>query len=349
MLIRNMNKEVIMNPESILNLVLTIRDELGLERGVVPIIRKVYAHSDGSLHIITSDRSEKSLLLGPGGRVAAEMSKRLSMSITIYGADELLLRRYKLELTLNRIEELISSSTKTRQRVLQALQKLINNELKFPEENIHNDYLVDKSMKIIVAFSGGVDSSAALIILKECGFEPDAVTVDLGHRFLNPREITRMDDWCSHLMIKHILIPPKNTTSDIVQRTSDGRIHPCGECHALILDTIRDYAIKNEYSILVTGELLPAGRQSIEESEQLMIIHLPGALALTKYRTESFAKVKGKLTDQRTFGCRLLNESHLIGWKTAGPSIFRVLRELEAGILTSGQALEYIKSIVKEK
>jgi predicted PP-loop superfamily ATPase len=349
MLIRNKREEVTMNPESILNLVQSIRDELGLERGVTPIIRKIYTHSDGSLHIITSDKSEKSLLLGPRGRISAELSKRLAVPVTIYGADELLLRKYRLEQALTRIEELTGASTKMQQGVLETLRKLIEHELEFPEESTIKDLSVDKSVRIAVAFSGGVDSSAALVILKECGFEPEAITVDLGHEFVNPKEITKIGDWCFQIGLKQILIPPRNAIIDIVQRTRDGRIHPCGECHAVILDSVREYAIENGYSVMITGELLPAGRQSIEDYGQLITIHLPGALALSKHRTEVIAKENSKVTNQKTFGCRLLNDSHDSGWKMTGPSIFRVLRELEAGILTSGQALEYIKSVVKGK
>jgi predicted PP-loop superfamily ATPase len=349
MLIRNKHEEVTMNPENISTLVQSIRDELGLERGVAPIIKKIYTHSDGSLYIVTSDRSEKSLLLGPRGRISAELSKRLAVPVTIYGADELLLRKHRLEQTLTRIEELTASSTKTQQGVLQTLRKLIEHELEFPEESTIKNHSVDKSARIAVAFSGGVDSSAALVILKECGFEPEAITVDLGHIFVNPREITKIGHWCLQIGLKQLLIPPKKTIIDIVQRTRDSRIHPCGECHAVVLDSIREYAVENGYSVMITGELLPTGRQSIEDSGQLITIHLPGALALTKHRTEVIAKENGKVTNRRTFGCRLLNESHECGWKMTGPSIFRVLRELEAGILTSGQALEYIKSIVNGK
>jgi predicted PP-loop superfamily ATPase len=336
--------------ESISTLIQDIRHELGLKRGAVPIIKQVFTHSDGSLHIVTSDRSEKNLLLGPRGRVSAELSKRLSFPVTIYGDDELLLRRHRLELALKRIEELNSSSiTIEQQQMLSALQTLIIQELNFPKEDSIPNQSIGKNARIAVAFSGGVDSSAALVILKQSGFEPEAITVNLGYIFFNPREMNSMSEWCSHLSIKHIQISPKAKLSDIIQRTRDGRVHPCGECHTLILDSVRDYAVQNGHSVLITGELLPTGRQSIEVSKHLLIIHLPGALMLTKHRTGTIAKMNDRVVNQRTFGCSLLAESHLKGWKNMGPSIFRVLRELEAGILTSGQALQYIKSIVKSE
>jgi predicted PP-loop superfamily ATPase len=97
----------------------------------------------------------------------------------------------------------------------------------------------------------------------------------------------------------------------------------------------------------VTGEMLPSGRQALDLQENILIIHLPAALALSKYRTERISEESGKEIFRRKFGCNLVAKSHSKGWKNSGPSIFRVLRELEAGVLTTGQSLEYIKDIVR--
>ncbi len=337
-----------MKPELISSLVQDIRNELGLDRGVSPIIRQVFAHPDGSLHIVTSDRSEKSLLLGPGGRVSAELAKRVMQPVTIYGEDDLLLRKHRLQLTLSHINELTSStSAETHWSVLQGLQKLIAQELKFPEENIAFDKSIGRGARVAVAFSGGIDSSAALVILKECGFEPEAIVVDLRHVFLDQNEMAEMVEWCSHLEVKLTRIPQDERTSEVVRRAREGKIHPCGECHALILASLQRYATENNHSVLVTGELLPGGRQAIIENGEILTIHLPAALSLTKHRTEHISKVYGRSISRKLFGCRLVADTHVKGWKNVGPSINRVLRELQAGILTDGQALEYIKSIVK--
>lgn len=348
MLIRNMSKCVSMKPESIADLVQCIRNELRLGRGVTPIIRQVFAHSDGSFHIVTSDRSEKSLLLGPGGRVSAVLSRRILAPVTIYGADELVLRKHRLELTLGRIEEMISAATTpARKMILQGLQNLIIQELRFPETNTVFDQSIGHGARVAVAFSGGVDSGASLAILKECGFEPEAISVDMGYTFLNPREMNNMSEWCSHMGVKHIRIPPRENISQIIQRAKEEKVHPCGECHTLILDSILEYAANNNHSVLVTGEMLPGGRQAIVECDNLLIVHLPAALSLSKHRTEQISRIHGRTASQRRFGCRLLAEIHSKGWMNAGPSVYRVLRELEAGVLTTGQALEYIKTIVK--
>jgi len=348
MLMRNISKSESMKPELILALVQDIRDELGLDRGVSPIIGQVFAHPDGSLHIVTSDRSEKSFLLGPGGRVAAELAKRVMQPVTIYGADEILLKKHRLELTLRRIEELTSSTgVEAHWSVLQGLRKLITQELKFPEESCVFEKSIGHGERVAVAFSGGIDSSAALVILKECGFEPEAIVVDLQHVFLDQREMAEMVEWCSHLNVKLTRIPQDEATSEVVRRAREGKIHPCGECHALILACFLRYATESNHSVLVTGELLPAGRQAIVENGRLLTIHLPAALSLTKHRTEHISKTYGRSISRKQFGCRLVADTHANGWMNMGPSINRVLRELQAGILTTGQALEYIKTIVK--
>ena len=345
---RNISKNESMKPELILAIAQDIRSELRLDRGVSPIIRQVFAHPDGSLHIVTSDRSEKSLLLGPGGRVSAELAKRVMQPVTIYGADELLLKKHRLELTLDRIEELTSSTSVEAHRfVLQGLRKLVSQELKFPEESFAFDKSIGRGARVAVAFSGGIDSSAALVILKECGFDPEAIVVDLQHVFCDQKEMAEMIEWCSRQEVKLTRIPQNEDTSEVVRRAREGKIHPCGECHALILASLLRYATENNHSVLVTGELLPGGRQAIVETGNLLVIHLPAALSLTKHRTERISKAYERSIPRKQFGCRLVADIHSKGWKNVRPSINRVLRELQAGILTTGQALEYIKTIAK--
>ncbi len=333
--------------KSIITLVNEIREELGLSRGVPPKIEKVIEHEDGSFHIITSDRAEKSLLLGPGGRIATELAKRLSRRLTIYGEDELLLKRHRLNLTLRRIDEVYDSSTQDQQQFLQKLRDMISNEKKFPENSAHSKNLSKSNLKIATAFSGGIDSSATIFILQNNGFSPDALTVKLGQKFYTPNEIKKLEQWCEKNNVNHIPVPPIRKMTELVQSTNEGRIHPCGKCHEIILESVTGYAKEKKYSILVTGELLPSGRQSIVQEEELIIVHLPAALGLSKYRTEIFTQESGKVLGRRKFGCRLVTEANKRGWRNIGPSIFRVLRELEAGVLTTGQGLEYIKDIVK--
>ena len=335
-----------MTSNQISELVHTIRDELSLTRGVSPRIENSYKHDDGSLHLVASDRAEKSLLLGPGGRVAAEIAKRTGLKVTIYGEDEILLRRHRLQLARSRIEEIVPKMTASQSTALNCFQYLIEQELKYPDTPIISNPSMGQNLNVALAFSGGIDSTSAAMILKDAGIIPNAIMVGMGHQFQNPKNIKLAEDWCAQQNISLKKIDLENRISDLFDRVDAGRVHPCGECHNLIMESVREYTVENNYDVLVTGELLPSGRQAVLLQDGLLLIHLPAALALSKHRTETIAKESGKELFRRKFGCNLVAKSHSKGWKNIGPSIFRVLRELEAGALTTGQGLDYIKDIV---
>lgn len=336
----------LMNSSEISEYIQSIRAELNLTRGVSPRIEEVYQHDD-NLHVIASDRAEKSILLGPGGRVAAELAKRTGLKITIYGADEILIRKHRLHLTKSRIREILPQTTSSQKDFLNHLRALIDRELVYPVEMNQFTSSINQIPNASLAFSGGVDSTASALILKESGIVPDAIIAELGHQFHNPKDIKRAEDWCELQNIKMIKIRLVNESDDLIERVDAGRIHPCGECHNRIMKRIKEYSITNNYDVLVTGELLPSGRQALDLQEKILIVHLPAALALTKHRTEIISERSGKELFRRKFGCNLVAKSHSKGWKNTGPSIFRVLRELAAGVLTTGQGLDYMKSIFR--
>ncbi len=336
-----------MTVDQISELIQSIRNELNLSRGIAPEVVNVYTHDDNTVYLITSDRAEKSLLLGPGGRIIAELAKRIGKRISVYGADEVLLRKHRLNLTRERIHEISPILTKNHRIMVERLSYLVEQELSFPERMIdYNPSFSSIDVKIALAFSGGVDSSAAGKLLADLGLAPDAVMVGLDNRFINPQLISLAKEWCKLNQINLLTVPVGDDFNQVLEGVDEGRIHPCGKCHSVIMEKVRTYAKTNGYHILVTGELLPSGRQSIVLEDGLLIIHLPAALSLSKYRTELIAEKSGKRLGRRSFGCNLVAASHSKGWRNIGPSIFRVLRELEAGVLTTGQALEYIKDII---
>ncbi len=334
-----------MDAASIEQLIHEVRTGLGYNRGVRPRILAVFEAPDSSLHIVTSDRAEKSLCLGPDGRVAAELAKRLVRRVTFYGEEELLIRRHRLALTLSRIEEIDSQTTESQRTFLQALASEIRMEMCRPAASpSHNR--VPHSTRVAVAYSGGYDSTAAAVMLKEMGFSVTAFTVDLGDAFIPRTDRQRIIGLCTTLGIDHVFIRPESVFEDITQRARSGRIHPCGQCHSAILDHFIDSVQRSGLDIAVTGEMSPTGRQAIVLERGILLVHLPAALAISKHRTMEICNAIG-LTERLTFGCGLLREVHCRGWSTIGPSIYRVLRELDADVLTTGQALEYVRSIIR--
>ncbi|MHA1772412.1 MAG: hypothetical protein ACTSYL_11950 [Candidatus Thorarchaeota archaeon] len=334
-----------MNADEVTVILRDIRSSLGYERGVMPVVEEVFTHSDGSLHVILPDRAEKSMCLGPGGRIASEFTKRVGSHTTFYGLDELRVRQHRLELTLRRFDELEQSISENQRRMLRALRDRIRMELSYPE----NEPTVFQSAPYdtTVAFSGGIDSCATSLLLREMGQSPLLLTVRLGEEFLNRRDQDHIHHIGEEMGLVHQFVEPLPNHHKIAERAKTGDLHPCGPCHESMYKALYQYLRKNEHDVLITGELLPTGRQAVVLERELLIVHLPAALAMSKFRTGKICKqVKIEPLTGR-YGCRLLSKILKPRWNIVGPSVFRVLRELEAGILTTGQALEQIKKFVK--
>jgi predicted PP-loop superfamily ATPase len=325
---------------------LEIRHELGYDRGVNPNIVECWEHPDGSVHIVLSDRAEKSLFIGPGGRVVAELVKRIQHPVAIYGQEEILIRRHRLNLTLKRIQEIRADISKTQNRFLDFLTEQVERELIHPAPSDEKTTAQANSVKIAVAYSGGVDSGASLILTKSAFLETEAVTVDLGYKMLGEHEKKKITERLGELGISQTFIKPTDGLESVIEKTSEGRIHPCGPCHKITMDSVREHAIENGYDVLVTGEMLPTGRQSIETNQNLMIVHVPATLSLSKHRTTQINKKLPNTEYSTKFGCHLLSEAHGRGWSSINPSIYRVLRELQGGVLSTGKALGQIRSIL---
>ncbi|MFW9919554.1 MAG: hypothetical protein ACFFED_08145 [Candidatus Thorarchaeota archaeon] len=335
-----------MSVESIENLVISIREEFGYARGIPPSVVEVIERNSTSLHIIVSDRSEKSLMIGPGGRIAAELSKRLNRKVSIHGADELLMKVHRLKLTLIRIEDLISIVNQRQKEFLTILRNLVILEMNYPRSDISDFNQLHRDISVGVAFSGGIDSSAALLTTTRIISSVTALTANMGPRFIDPREKARIKDISFELGSDIEIIEDLSERESLIQNVEAGNIHPCGTCHEITMRKLKEHATEKELDVLVTGELLPTGRQSIEFVKGLLIVHFPAALALTKYRTKEIGHTIKPSSNMMRFGCTFLASQHRTGWSACGPSIFRVLRELQGGVLSTGEALSLIKSIL---
>lgn len=337
-----------MKTSEISDIVSQLRDELNLVRGVHPKIVDVREEPEGHIHIVTTNRTEKFMVLGPGGRLAVELSKRIGKHVSVYGEDEIIVREHRLNLTLKRIEELKNSGNEHQNEFLNILGQVVYDQVSFPSSFPTSNKEGNPSLKISVALSGGVDSGSSLVLLKAWGFQPTPITIDRGYAYLPPKEKTRLEEFCKSLKTELRFIPISSGFEDVVTQSRKGRIHPCGMCHEIIIGNVLKYSRENEFDVLVTGESLPSGRQSIVIQDGVLVVHLPAVLTLTKYHTTTLSQSAGLIHKSKRFGCPFLKEIHCQGWKAIGPSIDRVLRELNSGFLTTRDALSLVKSIVKD-
>ena len=107
----------------------------------------------------------------------------------------------------------------------------------FHSSNPHlEDELDNDEFKTVVALSGGVDSSASLIIAKMLGFNPLAVTVNPGDIIL-PRYFRENVENLTHkLGVKHRYLDVD--LKEVIDGSLEGRFHPCGRCSKIIEETV---------------------------------------------------------------------------------------------------------------
>lgn len=189
----------------------------------------------------------------------------------------------------------------------------------------------------LVAWSGGTDSTACLGIASAMGFSVEAVTVrtpGIDEEALLER--ARRDG------IKATMIEPCEDIEAVFDASCQGRIHPCGRCHGIITSSVEAYARDEGVPIVIYGDMISTGAQSIVEDAGLILLNLPAALALTKRQLALY--VGAEPSEQ--FGCphlRLINHAFAYAKKI---SLQRVLRELRAQAIDRQYALKLIKDIM---
>ena len=335
-----------MEPLEYTQLIALIREELGYTRGVQPEVVQIYDDPD-MLHLVFMSRAEKSQCIGPGGRIIAELSKRCEKRVSVHSSEELCIRKNRLNQTLSRIEE-ISTDAETQREFLSVLRDAVVQEKLYPALEPKDTTRSVGAISITVAYSGGVDSTASLLYLKKWNIKPIAITADPGPRFLPPKHKEKMEEVCSELGIDHKFVDASHQIQETIIGAEEGRFHPCGSCHSVLIDTVYREALDGSHNIIVTGELLPQGRQSIILDENhLLTIHLPATLSFTKFRTRKLCTDSDLPVIDGKFGCGFLSKIHGSIPGMIYPSIDRVLREVDAGILTTGEAQGYIRDIMK--
>ena len=345
-----------LDKNDIINSISRIRDEIGHEN-IKPQIKEVFFNEENrELLIITSDRPEKSLIIGKGGWVVGKLKEKLNVNkIHVEAYSDILIRNYRMELAYAKMDKIMSYHQNVKsQEPLKNLFKFLKKRIEYPYsldvllKNFLNPNL-EKSSKLgfskplaVVALSGGVDSSFSLIIAKIMGFKPLAVTVNPGDIILPKYFRDNIEKLSKKLDVNHKYL--EVDISQVVKGALDGRYHPCGRCSKLIENTILDYAQKSDISLMIFGDLLATGSQAMNFKGDILRINLPALFSATKGETKALAGKFGVNSTGR-YGCPLLSEVHKKYGYMRRFSIQRILRETRTGVLESGEALDMIMNL----
>jgi hypothetical protein len=222
----------------------------------------------------------------------------------------------------------IKSSLARAKDVSEEVHCLLRNYISGSNENIE--------LRSLVAWSGGIDSSACIQICRMAGLKVDPITVNMP--FIDLEELRhRAGSWD----LKPIVLELPERYNTIQVNVEAGNVHPCGQCSSMIVDAIKEYAIENGYELLIFGDLLSVGAQSVIKENGLLLLSLPAALSIPKRELIALAGLRRGVN----FGCPLVNAAHKINRDSQRISIQRVLRELRAKMIDTEMAFELIKDI----
>ncbi|WP_048058403.1 ATPase [Pyrococcus yayanosii] len=235
-------------------------------------------------------------------------------------------RRFRLKASLRALERVRKTIG---ERAYQRLRDLVVFRLEGRE------FEIDKvGEKIVVAYSGGSDSTATLKILRWAGFE----VIPVMARLPQLREPVVL----KATMEGAILVDVPGYMEEM-KRLIEKRAPICGRCHSMVMKAVESYALDNGIKIVASGDLLSFGSASIYEKGSIIVLNLPAFLTLTKAEAIKILGRKYALG----FGCPL--------WRSATKrapilkrfGIQRILRELRAGALTEDMAKVLIMDVLR--
>ena len=363
----NFGEKMVYDIGALLSHVNRIRKEIGHEEVQIEIKEVLFDRDTNEMWIITSDRPDKSAIIGKGGWVVGRLREELEIeSIHVESYSDFLQKEYRMNLSLNKLNSFVGEN-ELDYGALIALNNLID-ILKIKLDNLYSfdfykyfkdldespyGYFEAEKPTALVALSGGTDSSFSLILAKKLGFNPIAITVDPGTIVLPNQFKHNIEKLTDDLDVKHVYIEADYT--ELIEESFSGRFHPCGRCSKTIEDKVYGYAIENDIPIVIFGDMLATGSQCINEQicldekadeHSIIRLNLPASLAVSKLENKSLTGHYG-LNKFKGFGCPLLYEVHKKFPHMKKYSIQRILRETRSGALEPGEALDLIWSFYK--
>ncbi len=310
----------------------------------------VYDDNNNILYIIVSDRPDRSALIGYGGLIIKEIGRKINVNeISVIAKTDLLVKRKRISESIMKAKAIMRRRNIPQdiKEFLEILIEQLKLEKKFPPRTVIREEKA-KNIKILVAYSGGVDSTATLVLLKNMGFNVKAVTVDPGPFILPNWVRDNIAKAVKLLSVEHEFIKPIVDFHEIIEYAKEGTHTPCSLCYPALVNSIFTYAVENMFSIVAFGNLISTSKYSLDfplREKFLLRINLPGAFALTKHDTKLLSK--GIVNWKPLYGCPLLRNSMKNHRWMRYIAIERILREVRAGILEPMDGLRYIKSILK--
>lgn len=335
-----------------------IRTEIGHEESELNIKEVIFDSKNNNLLIITPDRPDKSAVIGKGGWVVGKLRERLDVeNIHVAAYTDIMVKQYRMELAGEKIHEITSKKPFNVSNALNNLMDMLfekienlslfnfSDYLNITESEHHLENEQNKSHTAVVALSGGVDSSFSLIISAFLGFNPLAVTADPGSIVLPQHFKNNINNLCEKLGVDHNYVPLD--FSDFINESFDGRFHPCGRCSKMIHQAVIKHAKENDINIVIFGDMISTGYQSMIYKDGILRINLPALLGVSKQELQSLTSLFN-VKKSNYFGCPLLGEVQKKFPYMRRYSIQRVLRETRAGVLEPGQALDLIWSLCND-
>jgi uncharacterized protein len=330
----------------ILDVINKIREDIGHKKSELDIVDVRIDEKTGNMLILTPDRPEKSAVIGKGGWVVGLLREELGVnSIHVEANSDFLVPKYRMELALKKLENIIPSYGSFERIPLLNM----SNFLKIRLKSLYNLELIlkefqepqglDIPFKSVVALSGGVDSTFSLILAKELGFNPQAVTVNPGDIILPSYFQDNIANLTKKLGVKHKYL--EADMQEVIESSLEGRYHPCGRCSKIIERLILDYTNDIGAHFLIYGDLLSTGAKSLVLEGEVLRINLPALISANKGEVKAISTQWG-IEKRPGYGCPLLGEVHNRHPHMRRYSIQRVLRETRAGVLEPGEALDQI-------